>query len=269
VDPNVEFGIQGGFGGNFPLPFSAPFTPGNTTGTGNFALTLHVGEQQSSDDSVRTQTLHGGYFVLGNLWGQSPQLPSLFPDQSAQQATNFNPYGSAMYALSHLRNLEDPKATDEQNKKLTFHQFEFDFNLSAAAQRYGSINGVTVDGLVNANAVFNFALATDKGVNTVNLEVLGGLNVAGRVDPLDPASAINRVTPLSGKVALGLGFVHTFGDYAVGVEVVGGKELAPTVGPSLDPHDPNAKANTGWGAGAYTFGLNFGLSAINTPKPLF
>jgi RHS repeat-associated protein len=265
IAPTLELGVLGGFGGTFPLPFTATPDASNTTGTGNLALTLHVGQEQSSDDSVRSQLLHGAYFAAGNVWGQSPQLPSLIPGLSPQQATNFNPYASATYALSSLYNLEDPKASDEENKKLTFHSFEFDLNAGALAQRYGSINGVTVDGLVSATIVANFALATAKQVTTYNLELLGGLNVAGRVDPLDPAYGINRATPLSGRVGVGFGIVHTFGDYSIGAELVAGKELDPSVGQARNAADPSAGPNTGWGAGAWTFGLNLGLSAINRP----
>jgi RHS repeat-associated protein len=268
VDSNVEFGVLGGFGGTFPLPFTATPDPSNTTGTGNFGFTLHIGQEQSSDDKIRAQTLHGGYFAVGNVWGQSPQLPSFLPGLPPSQSTNFNPYGSAMYALSHLRNLEDPKASDEENKKLLFHSFEFDMNVGALAQRFGSINGISVDSLISANVVLNFALATDKQVNTVNLEILGGVNAARRVDPLDPAAPINRVTPLSGRLGAGLGFVHTVGDYALGIEVIGGKELLPTVGQGPDAKDPTVgPPHTGWDAGAFTLGINLGLSAINKPKP--
>jgi RHS repeat-associated protein len=262
LTPHLELGILGGFGGTFPFVGA---NASNSTGTGSLAVTLHVGQEQSSDDSVLRQTLQGGYFAIGNLWGQSPQLPGLIPSLPPSQTTSFNPYASGVYALSHLRNLEDPKASDEENKKLTFHSFEADLNIGAVAQRYGSINGVTVDGLVSATAVLNLALATNKQVNTFNLEILGGLNVAGRVDPLDPAAAINHVTPLSGKVAAGLGFVHTFGDYALGIEVIAGKELDPSVGQSSDVSDPAAGPHTGWGAGAWTGGINFDLSAINRP----
>jgi RHS repeat-associated protein len=261
VAPNIEFGMQGGGGGTFPLVNP---NASNSIGTGTLGATLHVGQQQSTDDSILTQTLHGGYFAVGNLWGQSPQLHlDLF--SPPVQSTGFNPYLSAMYAVSRLHNLENPNATDAENDRLVFHSNEFDFNFGLVAQRYGSINGITVDGLVSFAAVGNFALATKDQINTINFEVLAGLNVAGRVDPLDPASPINRVTPLSARAALGIGYVHTFGDYAVGLEVIGGREFGATIGPSSSATDPNAAPITGWGAGAWTGTLNLGISAIRRP----
>jgi RHS repeat-associated protein len=263
ISPKLEFGVIGGFGGNFPFTGA---NASNSTGTGQLGATLHLGQQQSTDDDVRHETLVGGYFAAGNVWGQSPQVPNVILTLPHQELLNFNPYGSAAFALSHLRNLEKQGASDEENDKLVLHSFEADLNIGGVVQRFGSINGVSVDDFVSGTVIGNVSVAGKKQVNTLNLEILFGVNAASKVDVLDPSAAINRVRPpFSLRAAVGLGFVHTFGDYAIGVELTAGKELDPNVGPSRNADDPTASAVTGWGAGAWTFGINAGLSAINKP----
>lgn len=237
VSENVEVGVLGGFGGQFPATKSA--TPGNTTGTGQLAFTLHLGE--TTPDGAGPSNLFGGYGTAGFLFGQSPKTPESRPGQPGDST---NPYLSLTGAFSHIQKYGDEK----QN------QFQLDLNFIPAIQRFGSINGADVSGLFNPAVVANVALAGKDQVNTVNFEALTGVNLALHEIPKDPS---NAVTPFSARFALGLGFVHTFGDYAIGVEAIVSKEAFANVG---EGHD------RGFVSGPWTGTLNIDLSAINKPK---
>ncbi len=135
-------------------------------------------------------------------------------------------------------------------------------NLTAAGQRFGSINGVSVEGLFDPSLVVNFALATRNQAYAVNLELLGGVNVAGRVSPLDPSAAFNTGTPVSGRFAVGVGFTRTIGHHALSAEFTFGREVGSTVGPSMSATDPTVGPAV-TGSGATTFGINLSYSQIN------
>jgi RHS repeat-associated protein len=249
--PGREFGLQLGFGG-------AASSDSPSVGTGTIVGTLHLGQEPSDDLSATNQSLVGGYFGAGFLWGQNPTVTDTFPGDT-REVGGANPTGFAQFAYSYLRSRVEGVTQPHLHQTL-----EFDADLALAAQRYGAINGVTTSALVQPSVVVNLALndVPGRGWQT-NFELGATANIGlGGVVP-DPTGKTTVTgagatgVPFSLTTTAGVGFTKTWGDYAISIEPYVQHEALPNVATTGD-------TGSFWN-GAWVGGVKVGFTAINVP----
>jgi RHS repeat-associated protein len=250
VAKEVEAGLQLGYGGVYHGPALTLIN-----------ATLHLGKEY--DQFKLTDTFlkaNGWTFGVGLLGGQNPTLTStLFPDQAPDQVGGPNPVASAQYARSYLKSEIQGKTQPHLH---LLH--EVDINFGVTAQRYGSINGVTVEGLVVGALVVNYAKndwPTDNWQTNVELTEAGNVGIGGALaDPGGPSLSGSGLKSWSGSetTTLGVGISRAWDDYAITIEGYVQKEGYSNV---------SAGGDTGtFGSGALTGGVRVDLTAINKPK---
>ncbi len=246
-----EAGLQLGFGGAGPGP----------VGLGSVSATLHLGKEYDQfklDDTVLQ--ISGWTFGAGFVWGQNPTGAAAFPGGVPEQVGGPNPVVSAQYAHSTIWSEVQGKTQPH------LHQLrELDANFGVTAQRYGSINGVTVEGLVVPALVVNYVFMDWPKDNwQTNIELTGAANLGHVPDNPDYTSSAGLHGPgarglaFSETTTLGVGFSKSWDDYAFTIEPYAQHEAIPNV---------SAKGGTGsfWD-GAWTGGLRLDITAINKPK---
>ena len=249
VAKGYEAGLQLGYGGVYRGP-ALPL----------INATLHLGKEFDQFKLSDTLfTANGWTFGAGFVGGQNPAVTSpYFSDQIPDQVGGPNPVASAQYARSYIWSEVQGKTQPH------LHQLrEFDINAGLTAQRFGSVNGVTVEGLVVGAVVLNYVKMDFPGNNwQTNVELTGAGNVALGRAYADPTSD----KPLTGTLdrwsrsettTLGVGLSYSWSDYALMFEVYAQKEAFSTVAQGGDTGN--------FGSGAWTGGLRVDLTAINKP----
>ncbi len=248
-EKGAEFGLQLGAGES---------NPGNVALT-TFNATLHLGpefDQLKLDD--RPLNVSGWTFGAGFVGGQNPPAASYFPGDPPQQVRGLNPDLSAQYAHSTIWSERHGPSWPHMHQ----HR-ELDFNLGATVQRYGSVNGVTTEGLVVPAAVLNYVwMDWPKDNWQVNVEVTGAANLSighAIADPnsdatLTGVSAGRNGHPYSETSTVGVGVSKSVGDNVYTVEIYAQHEAIPSV------------SVRGGGGDDTTIGVRFDVTRINKDK---